>query len=99
MRFTSMSRPRSLSPSPVASGEMLMGALLRVPAQSIHRRIIQELNAAGFEELRVPHMAVLQFPGPDGVRPGMLAERAGMSKQAMNQLLRSLDALGYITRS
>lgn len=76
-----------------------MGALLRVPAQSIHRRIIQELNAAGFEELRVPHMAVLQFPGPDGVRPGMLAERAGMSKQAMNQLLRSLDALGYITRS
>jgi DNA-binding MarR family transcriptional regulator len=78
---------------------MLMGALLRVPAQSIHRRIIQELNAAGFEELRVPHMAVLQFPGPDGVRPGMLAERAGISKQAMNQLLRSLDALGYITRS
>jgi hypothetical protein len=32
-------------------------------------------------------LAVLQFPGPDGVRPGMLAERAGMSKQAMNQLL------------
>jgi len=78
---------------------MLIGALLRVPAQAIHRRIIKELNAAGFEELRVPHMAALQFPGPDGVRPGMLADRAGMSKQAMNQLLRSLDALGYITRS
>ena len=78
---------------------MLIGALLRVPAQAIHRRIINELNAAGFEELRVPHMAVLQFPGPDGVRPSMLAERAGMSKQAMNQLLRSLDALGYIARS
>jgi DNA-binding MarR family transcriptional regulator len=78
---------------------MLIGALLRVPAQAIHRRIINELNAAGFEELRVPHMAVLQFPGPDGVRPGMLAERAGMSKQAMNQLLRSLEALGYIARS
>lgn len=78
---------------------MLIGALLRVPAQAIHRRIINELNAAGFEKLRVPHMAVLQFPGPDGVRPGMLAERAGMSKQAMNQLLRSLEALAYITRS
>jgi DNA-binding MarR family transcriptional regulator len=79
--------------------DMLIGALLRVPAQAIHRRIINELNAAGFEELRVPHMAVLQFPGPDGVRPGTLAERAGMSKQAMNQLLRSLEDLGYITRS
>jgi len=78
---------------------MLIGALLRVPAQAIHRRIINELNAAGFDDLRVPHMAVLQFPGPDGVRPGVLAERAGMSKQAMNQLLRSLEALGYIARS
>jgi DNA-binding MarR family transcriptional regulator len=29
----------------------------------------------------------------------MLAERAGMSKQAMNQLLQSLEAAGYIARS
>jgi DNA-binding MarR family transcriptional regulator len=78
---------------------MLIGALLRVPAQAIHRRIIGELNAAGFGELRVPHMAVLQYPGPDGVRPGTLAERAGLSKQAMNQLLRSLEGYGYIERS
>ena len=85
--------------SPVALEDMLIGALLRVPAQAIHRRIIKELNAAGFEELRVAHMAVLQFPGPDGARPGVLAERAGMSKQAMNQLLRSLEAVGYLARS
>jgi DNA-binding MarR family transcriptional regulator len=78
---------------------MLIGALLRVPAQAIHRRLISELNAAGFADLRLPHMAVLQFPGPDGVRPSVLAERAGISKQAMNQLLRSLGALGYVVRS
>jgi DNA-binding MarR family transcriptional regulator len=78
---------------------LLIGALLRVPAQAIQRRIIKGLNAAGFDELRVPHMAVLQYPGPDRVRPGILAERAGMSKQAMNQLLRSLESLGYIVRS
>ncbi len=88
-----------MSSPPLKSSDMLVGALLRVPAHAIHRRLIGELNAAGFEELRVPHMAVLQFPGPDGVRPGTLAERAGMSKQAMNQLLRSLEGLGYITRS
>jgi len=85
--------------SSIKPKDMLIGALLRVPAQAIQRRIIRELNAAGFGELRVPHMAVLQFPGPDGVRPTMLAERAGMSKQAMNQLLRSLEALEYIIRS
>ena len=94
-----MSIPFSPKGSPLKKTQMLIGALLRVPAQAIHRRIIKELNAAGFEELRVPHMAVLQFPGPDGVRPGTLAERAGMSKQAMNQLLRSLEGLGYILRS
>jgi DNA-binding MarR family transcriptional regulator len=94
-----MSKRSSPLRAPVARSEMLIGALLRVPAQAIHRRIINELNAAGFEELRVPHMAVLQFPGPDGVRPGMLAEQAGMSKQAINQLLRSLEALGYLARS
>jgi DNA-binding MarR family transcriptional regulator len=84
---------------PVKTEDMLIGALLRLPAQAIHRRIINELNAAGFRQLRLPHMAVLQFPGPDGVRPSMLAERAGMSKQAMNQLLGSLEGLGYIARS
>ena len=79
--------------------DMLIGALLRVPAQAIHRRLINDLNVAGFTELSLPHMAVLQFPGPDGVRPGTLAARAGMSKQAMNQLLRSLEASDYLVRS
>jgi DNA-binding MarR family transcriptional regulator len=90
--------PSSRTKAPVETRAMLIGALLRVPAQAIQRRIIQQLNAGGFTELSLPHMAVLQFPGPDGVRPGVLAERAGMSKQAMNQLLRSLEAAGYIVR-
>ena len=94
-----MSSHKSSPPGPVPAKDMLIGALLRVPAQAIHRRIIAELNASGFADLRLPHMVVLQYPGPDGVRPGMLAERAGMSKQAMNQLLRSLEGLGYVARS
>ena len=91
--------PSSQKHSPVATKDMLIGALLRVPAQAIQRRIIKELNAAGFDELSMPHMAVLQFPGPDEARPGTLAERAGMSKQAMNRLLGSLEDLGYLVRS
>jgi DNA-binding MarR family transcriptional regulator len=84
--------------SKLKGSDILIGALLRVPAQAIHRRLIKELNAAGYDDLRLPHIAVLQFPGPDGARPGTLAERAGMSKQAMNQLLGSLENLGYIRR-
>lgn len=76
----------------------LIGALLRVPAQAVHRRIIAGLHRAGFRDLRLPHMGVLQYPGPDGSRPSELAERAATSKQAMNQLLQSLERLGYLTR-
>jgi DNA-binding MarR family transcriptional regulator len=76
----------------------LIGALLRLPAVVIQRRLIAELNRAGFDELRLPHMAVLQYPGPDGFRPSELAERTGMSKQAMNQLLQSLERWGYLRR-
>jgi len=90
-----MPKSRESAPTPPP----LIGALLRIPSDAIHRRLIRDLNAAGFEALSLPHMAVLQFPGPDGVRPGVLAERAGMSKQAMNQLLGTLEGLGYVTRS
>lgn len=85
--------------SSIKTRDMLIGALLRVPAEAIHRRIIHDLNAAGFAELSLPHMALFRFPGPDGVRPSVLAERAGMSKQAMNRLLGSLEDLGYLIRS
>jgi DNA-binding MarR family transcriptional regulator len=94
-----MSRAPSSRTGTLDRKGILIGALLRIPAQAIHRRIINDLNVAGFEDLRVPHMAVLQFPGPDGVRPSVLAERAGTSKQAMNQLLKSLEGLGYLARS
>jgi DNA-binding MarR family transcriptional regulator len=83
----------------VAAKDMLIGAMLRVPAEAIHRRILRDLDAAGFEGLSLPHIAVFRFPGPDGVRPGILAERAGISKQAMNRLLGSLENLGYLNRS
>jgi DNA-binding MarR family transcriptional regulator len=93
----------SISPSRkkagAGTGNILIGALLRVPAQAIHRRIIRELNAAGFDDLRLRHIAVLQYPGPDGVSPGVLAQRAGISKQAMNQLLGNLESLDYVVRS
>src|SRR5579875_2305429 len=89
------------SPVRVKAGvkDMLIGALFRIPAEAIHRRIIGDLNRAGFDDLVMAHMAIFRFPGPDGVRPGVLAERAGMSKQAMNRILGSLEELGYVVRA
>ena len=77
----------------------LIGALLRVPSQTIHRRLIAELNAAGYTDLRLPHIAIFSYPGPDGRRPSELVEQAGMSKQAVNQLLQTLETMGYLRRT
>jgi len=96
---TPASQKKSPVKTPVETRDMLIGALLRVPAEAIQRRIIKQLNDVGFDGIIMPHMAVFRFPGPDGVRPGVLAERAGMSKQAMNRLLGSLEDLGYLVRS
>jgi DNA-binding MarR family transcriptional regulator len=41
---------------------------------------------------------VLRYPEPDGDRPVDLAQRADMTKQAMNYLLVELERLGYIRR-
>jgi len=85
--------------NPATNSDMLIGALLRVPTEAIFRRIVRELNAAGFEGISLAHIAVLRYPGPDGERPSVLAERAGISKQAVNRLLGSLEDLGYLKRT
>jgi DNA-binding MarR family transcriptional regulator len=75
-----------------------VGALLRRPFLSARARIVDELRAAGFEELQAAHLAVFQYPGPEGRSPGDLARGANASKQAMNNLLAQLEKAGYLVR-
>ena len=77
---------------------MPVGALVRRPAVAVRRRIIAELHAAGFTDLQPGHLAVFAWPGPQGLRPGLLAARADASKQAMNHLLGQLESDGYLRR-
>jgi len=81
-----------------SSRRPLIGALLRMPYEAVHQRIVAEANAAGFEDLVPAHLAVLRYPGPNGRRPSDLAHEAGMSRQAMNYLLKQLESLDYIIR-
>jgi DNA-binding MarR family transcriptional regulator len=81
-----------------ANPQPLLGALLRVPLEVIHGRILARLRAHGFDDLVLAHLAVLRYPGPDGKRPSDLAAEANMSKQAMNYLLGQLETLGYLER-
>lgn len=94
-----MSTRKTRKCSGIRVDDIRIGTLLSVPALAVQRRIINELNQAGFTELQLFHIPVLRFPGPHGQRPGVLAERAGISKQAMNKLLGSLEASGYLERA
>jgi DNA-binding MarR family transcriptional regulator len=79
-------------------GPPLIGALLRMPWENVHERMLAGLRERGFTDLGAAHLSVLQWPGPDGLRPSELAARIRMSKQALNYLLGQLERLGYLQR-
>ena len=73
-------------------------ALLRRPAVIVRHEIMNGLATAGYTDILPAHLGVFQHPGPDGLRPGILAARTLASKQAMNHLLHQLEAGGYLVR-
>src|SRR6476469_7408798 len=79
-------------------GPPLIGALLRMPWQSVQERMLAGLRERGFTDLGPAHLTVLQWPGPDDQRPSQLAAQTRMSKQALNYLLGQLEQLGYLQR-
>jgi len=79
-------------------GPPLIGALLRVPLETVRQRMLERLHDHGFTDLEAAHLNVLQYPGPQGQRPSELAARLRISKQALNYQLGQLERLGYLAR-
>jgi DNA-binding MarR family transcriptional regulator len=99
MATHSSSSPFTHSPTgepPV--GPPLIGALLRIPWEAVQRHVLERLHERGFTDLEAAHLNVLQYPGPQGLRPTELAARLRISKQALNYLLGQLERLGYLER-
>jgi DNA-binding MarR family transcriptional regulator len=76
----------------------LIGALLRVPWETVRERMLAGLHERGFTDLVAAHVDVWRYPGPENQRPSELATQARMTKQALNYLLGQLEHLGYLTR-
>lgn len=55
--------------------------------------------AAGFTDHRAVHHNVMAHMSYDGIRLTDLAERAGITKQAMSELVADLERLGYLERT
>jgi DNA-binding MarR family transcriptional regulator len=76
----------------------LIGALLRVPWETVRERMLAGLHERGFTDLVAAHVDVWRYPGPENQRPSELATQTRMTKQALNYLLGQLEQLGYLTR-
>jgi DNA-binding MarR family transcriptional regulator len=79
-------------------GPPLIGALLRVPWEAVQQHMLERLHERGFDDFDRAYFAVFRYPGPHGARPTDVAAQVGISKQALNYLLRELERLGYLER-
>jgi DNA-binding MarR family transcriptional regulator len=75
-----------------------LAILLREPFRAMTDGLMERLAARGHPEVRFPHGNVFQYLDDAGTRVSVLAERAGVTKQAMAQLVAHLEQHGYVER-
>jgi DNA-binding MarR family transcriptional regulator len=75
-----------------------VGAQLRVVWQWVREQLYAGVAAAGFDDLNAAHVGLWRYPGLEGLRPSQLANRAGITKQSVNDLLGHLEQHGYLLR-
>ena len=77
---------------------LLIGALLALPTQVIARRVAAAVATRGFPDYRPTYQQVFQWCRPEGSRLTELAERAGVTKQSMGEIIDVLEQRGYVER-
>ncbi|RRO14744.1 MarR family transcriptional regulator [Saccharopolyspora rhizosphaerae] len=80
-----------------AEGQTLLRLLVQ-SATAFERRLNDGLRAELGDELRPAHYAVFRYLDPAGSRVSELAEAAGMTQQAMGELVTHLERCGYVER-
>jgi DNA-binding MarR family transcriptional regulator len=76
----------------------LIGLLNRA-RDLVRDELNRELRSAGYEEIRDSHGCVFGNIAPEGSRLTELAERSGLTKQAVGEAVTDLEGLGYAERS
>jgi DNA-binding MarR family transcriptional regulator len=75
-----------------------IGSMLRVVWQWVRDQMYSGVVAAGYDDLNAAHVGLWRYPGLDGLRPTQLADRLGITKQSVNDLLGHLERHGYLER-
>jgi DNA-binding MarR family transcriptional regulator len=69
---------------------------MRIALQWIREYGYASVVAAGFEDLGRFHVRMFLYPTVEGMRPTALAEWLQITKQSVNDLLRDMEARGYL---
>ncbi len=80
----------------VGERALSLTALLTAAERVLEAEIEGGLRAGGYDDLRAAHAQVFAVVSVDGSHLTMLAGRAGMTKQAMAELVRYLQHRGYL---
>ena len=75
-----------------------VGALLGDVWQWVRDQLYAGVVAAGYDDLNAAHVGLWRYPGLEGLRPSQLADRRGITKQSVNELLGYLEQHGYLLR-
>lgn len=75
-----------------------VGRLLAVAYQKFARQLSDRLIEEGWTDVTIAHGKALELIGDDGSRVRDMADQAGMTHQAMTQLVEHLETHGYAER-
>jgi DNA-binding MarR family transcriptional regulator len=75
-----------------------VGRLMNRAVVRFETQVMRLLQQRGFAEVRTAHVAVTRNLDLDGTRASEIARRAGMTKQAMGELIGQCEALGLVRR-
>jgi DNA-binding MarR family transcriptional regulator len=63
-----------------------------------NKQLVQDLHARGFEDFSPAFPQILSNLDTEGSRIGVLAARAGLTRQAAGQLVAEIERCGYVLR-
>ncbi len=89
---------RTGQPGAGPPSDLNTGTLLLQVYQGFERRLIAALKDGGHPDFRPKYGAVLANIDADGTRLSTLADRAGMSRPSMVELIDELESKGYVKR-
>ena len=88
-----------LSKELVEMRENNIGRLFQQAARSYSERALSLLHARGFSDITLFHTVLISNLDTAGDQITAIAEKAGITKQAMGQLVNELESKGYVKKT